>query len=253
MSTAAILVLLLTPSQPPPLPPIGEPPLPPAPVSRPPVTALPSRPRDAASDVELVERVLEARKQYANSLKALLRYYESTGDGRREQWVEEELKQFHRLPHYAYRLDLDVPHPGLQPRYNISQANELYRDALRYKERGMGSDFADNQKRAEILLQQLLTDYPQSNKISDVAYHLGEIYEGRAFRQYERAAAYYERCFQWNPATHYDARLRAARLYDRELKNRSRALELYRLAESQETDSARIQEARRRIVDLNGR
>lgn len=252
MGTVAVIALLLAPAQPPPLPPIGEPPLPPAPTS-PPTAVFPPRPRDTASDVELVERVIEARRQYANILKALLRYYESAGDGKRAQWVEDELKQFHRLPHYAYRLDLDVPHPGLQPRFNIAQANELYRDALRYKDRGLGNDYMDNQKRAEILLQQLLTDYPQSNKISDAAYHLGEIYEGRAFRQYERAAAYYERCFQWNPATHHDARLRAARLYDRELKNHARALELYRLAEANETDAARVQEARRRIADLNGR
>jgi len=199
-----------------------------------------------------VERVIEARKQYANSLKALLRQYEAVGDTKRMQWVEDELKQFHRLPHHAYRLDLDVPNPKLQPLYNIPQANDLYRDAVKYKDRGFGTDYVDNQKRAEILLQRLLSDYPQSNKISDSAYHLGDIYESRAFRQYERAAAYFERCFQWNPATPFDARLRAARLYDRDLRNRTKALELYRMAETNETDPARLQEAKRRIADLNG-
>src|SRR5207245_4588470 len=37
--------------------------------------------------------------------------------------------------------------------------------------------------------------------------------------------SYYERCFQWDPNTQYDARLRAARLYDRELKDRNRRSE----------------------------
>jgi TolA-binding protein len=239
-------------AQPPPLPPVGEPP---PPLDRPPLIPTPqstSRPREAASELELVERVIEARKQYANSLRALLKYYEAAGDTKHMQWAEDELKQFHRLPHYAYRLDLDVPNPKLQPLYNIPQANDLYRDAMKYKDRGLGTDYVDNQKRAEILLQRLLTDYPQSNKISDTAYQLGELYECRAFRQYERAAVYFERCFQWNPATQYDARLRAARVYDRELKNRAKALELYRLAESFEADPARVQEAKRRIADLNG-
>src|SRR5437764_8828441 len=108
--TAAVLVLVLAsslPAQPPPLPPIPELPPPPSPA---PVAPAAARPRDtSASDAELVERVIEARKQYANSLKALLRYYEAAGDGKRAQWAEDELKQFHRLPHHAYRLDLDGP------------------------------------------------------------------------------------------------------------------------------------------------
>ena len=261
MRTAIAIILLSASSvcaQPPPLPPIGDPPnAPPSstplpPPSNPLPPPLPPR-MSSVSDMELVERLIEARKQYANSLRALLQYYQSIGDGKRAAWAEEELKQFHRLPQHAYRLDLDVPNPKLQPLYNIPQANDLYRDALRYKDRGLGTDYVDNQKRAEILLQRLLTDYPQSNRISDAAYQLGDLYEGRAFRQFERAAAYFERCFQWNAATQYDARLRAARLYDHELKDRAKALELYRLVESRETDSARLQEAKRRIADLNGR
>ncbi len=60
------------------------------------------------------------------------------------------------------------------------------------------------------------------------AYELGDIYEGNAFKQYRRAASYYERCFQWNPRTHLDARLKAARLYDNNLHERAHAIELYR-------------------------
>ena len=77
---------------------------------------------------------------------------------------------------------------------------------MKFKDKGWGQDYIDNQHRAELLFQQLLTNYPQSDKISDAAYQLGDIYESKAFRQYERAAAYFERCFQWNPKTHFDAR-----------------------------------------------
>jgi len=81
--------------------------------------------------------------------------------------------------------------------------------------------------RAEILLQQLLTNYPESDKIGDTAYQLGDLYESKAYKQYRRAAYYYERSFQWNPTTQLDARMKAARLYDHQLVDRKRAAELY--------------------------
>jgi TolA-binding protein len=241
---STLLVAGLVPFQPP--PPLAVPPESAPPAAKPPTT------RPNSSDIELVERLVEARRAHAAALKNLYDYYRKVGDAQRARWAEDELKQFHRLPHYAYRLDLDLPSPRLQPLYNISGANDLYRDALRYKDRGLGTDYIDNQKRAELLLQQLLTDYPQSNKISDAAFALGDIYESRAFHHYERAAAYYERCFQWDPRTPTDARLRAARLYDRELKNRRRAVELYRQVLDNETEPGRLQEARRRLADLTG-
>ena len=52
----------------------------------------------------------------------------------------------------------------------------------KYKDRGFGSDFTDNQIRAELLLQQLVTQYPTSNRNSDAAYQLGDLYESRVFR-----------------------------------------------------------------------
>lgn len=242
-------------AQAPELPPIGggsSPPPPPLPPPLPPTGGSPgsSRAPIGAADLELIERVMEARKNYAKSLRDLYEYYRRAGDTKRMQWAEDELKQYHRSAHPAYRLELDVPNPKLQPLYNQSEANELYRRAMSFKDRGLGSDYTDNEKRAEILLQELLTKYPQCTKISDAAYMLGELYEGRAFRQYDRAAAYYERCFQWNPATQYDARLRAARLYDRELKDRNHAIDLYRLVLDNETSSTRRQEAARRLKEL---
>jgi hypothetical protein len=245
-------------AQAPELPPIGgsgsSPPPPPLPPPLPPTAGptSPGRPPAGTSDLELIERVLEARKNYAKSLRELYEHYRRVGDRKRMQWAEDELKQYHRMAHPAYRLELDVPNPRLQPLYNQPEANELFRRAMSFKDRGIGPDFTDNEKRAEILLQELLTKYPQCTKISDAAYMLGELYESRAFRQYDRAAAYYERCFQWNPVTQYDARLRAARLYDRELKDKPKAVELYRMVIDYETSSSRRQEAARRLKELGG-
>lgn len=202
------------------------------------------------SDVELVERLLNTRKEYQLALEELRSHYIKAGDPERAGWAEEELRQFHRIAKQAYRLELDVPPPTLQALYNIPEANELYRQAMAYKDKGWGNDYLDNQRRAEILFQKLLTNYPQSDKIGDTAYQLGDIYESKAYRQWRRAAQYFERCFQWNPTTQFDARLRAARLYDRQLIERGRAVELYKEIKVRETDPKRIQEAEKRLAEL---
>jgi TolA-binding protein len=205
------------------------------------------------SDIEMVERLLAARREYQLTLEALRAYYISSNDLERARWAEDELIQFHRIPKQAYRLELDVPPPTLQPAYNIPQANDLYRRAMGFKDKGWGTDYTDNQRRAELLLQEMLSNYPQSNKIDDAAYQLGDIYESKAYKQYNRAALYFERCFQWNPKTHFDARLRAARLYERTLTERAHALEIYKEVTAHETDPARMEEAQRKIQELSSR
>ncbi|VTS05975.1 tetratricopeptide repeat protein [Tuwongella immobilis] len=206
------------------------------------------------SEIELVENIIAARRTYQTTLEKLRTFYIENGDNERARWAEEELLAFHRILKQSYRLDVgDVPPPNMVPAFNVREANELYRRAMLYKDRGFGSDFLDNQRRAELLLQQLLTQYPRCDKISDAAYQLGDIYESRAFRQYRRAAAYFERSFQWSKGTSTDARLRAARIYDKSLAERARAIELYREVKENDTDSARIQEADRRLAELSAR
>lgn len=206
------------------------------------------------SDIDKVEKLLAARREYQASLEQLRAHYLAVGDAERAQWASDELTQYHRMLKQAYRLELDVPPPTLSGLQNINEANELYRRALNYKQNSglpWTSTYVDNQRRAELLFQQLLSNYPQSDKIDDTAYQLGEIYEGNAFKQYRRAAQYYERCFQWNPKTHLDARLKAARLYDRNLQERTRAIEIYRDITTRETDPKRITEANKRLAELS--
>lgn len=211
----------------------------------------PSKQTDTG-DIELVERLLVARRDYQKTLILLRAHYLKVGDMERARWAEEELLQFHRINHQAFKLELDVPPPSLRPSVNVPEANKLYTQAMSYKDHGWGNDYVDNQRRAEILLQQLLTQYPQSTKISDVAYQLGDLYESKAFRQYHRAALYFERCFQWNPNTQFDARIRAARIYDRHTQERVKAIDLYKEVKTHETDPKRIAEADKRLADLGG-
>jgi hypothetical protein len=219
----------------------------------PPPAATPSPGQAAASpnaDVTLVERVIAARKEYQASLEALYSHYTKAKDQKRAKWAEEELVQYHRIDKGAYRLELVMPPPKMPPATNIPEANELYKQAMTFKEKGWGNDYNDNQRRAEILFQRMLKEYPESDKRSDAAYQLGDLYESKTFKQYQLAATCYERCFQWNSATQLDARIRAARLYDKVLVDRKRAEELYREVTLTETDPKRLAEANKRLAEL---
>ena len=120
-----------------------------------------------ATDVELVERAIAARKEYENSLKALYEHYFKVGDKQRMQWAEQELMAYHLTWKASYNLDVkDVPPPGLEAKVNVREANELFRAAMEYKGKGFGNDFILNQRRAEVLLRDVLEKYPNSDKIA---------------------------------------------------------------------------------------
>ena len=122
---------------------------------------------------------------------------------------------------------------------------------MTYKDKGFGTEHRDNQFRAELLLQFLITNYSQSDKIALVAYQLGDIYEKWPFQHYRRAATYFERSIQWDPRTDCDGRLRAARIYDHHLNERAKAIQLYREVTTHEVDAKRIREAKERLEELS--
>ena len=200
-----------------------------------------------------MDKIIRFRHDYQKTLEQLRTHYAQVQDKERERWATEELIHFHRIPKHAFRLDMDVPHAklGADAHQNIPEANNLITWAMQFKDKGYGTDYIDNQRRAEVLLQEVITKYPKCDKISDVAFLLGDVYESKAYRQYYRAVEYYQRCYQWNAKTQHDARMRAARLYDRQLNNRSKAIELYREVTTNEIDPRRKQEAQKRITELS--
>jgi TolA-binding protein len=206
---------------------------------------------NAATEIAAVKRVISARREYQLALEQLRTYYEAIGDTENLRWAEDELKQFHRVTKPAYVIDLDIAGPGLHPDQNVPAANDLYRRAMQFKDKGFGGDLADNRIRAELLLQQILGQYPTSNKCPDAAYQLGDIYESKKPPQHRRAVVYFERCVQWNPSTSFDVRLRIARIYDRHLNDKARAADWYRAVLAYETEERRRQEAQRRLGELN--
>ena len=206
---------------------------------------------EANDETALVEDILKVRKEYQAKLASLYEHYMKVGDTERAKWAEDELKAYHLMNKPSYRLDIsDVPPPTLEAKVNVKEANDLYKLAMQYKGKGSGTEYTLNQRRAEILFQEILQKYPNCDKIADVAYELGDLYEGKAFKQYARAAAYFERAFQWRKGTRTDARLRAAQLYDRQLNERSKAIELYRDVIANDTDQNRVTGAQKRLAEL---
>ncbi len=205
-----------------------------------------------AGDLELVQKLLLHRREYQKILEQLHVHYHQIQDKERARWAEEELKHFHRGPKHAFILALAVPPPNLNGNQNITEANKLFTWAMQFKDKGFGLDYIDNQRRAELVLQEILTKYSNSDKISDVAFMLGDIYESKAYKQPYLAVEYYQRCYQWNSRTTYEARMRAARIYDKQLQNRTKAIELYREVTTHEIDPRRTQEAQKRIAELSG-
>lgn len=203
----------------------------------------------ANSEEKAVKTVNDARKAYQDALLKLHDVYMKSGEKERARWVEEELRGFHLINKPAYRLE-DVPPANLEAKDNVKDANELYREAKQYKDKGFGTDYTLNQRRAELLFQEILEKHRTSDKIADVAYELGDLYESRAYKQYARAAVYFERATQWRKGGRTDARMRAARIYDRQLNDRGKAIELYRDVVAHDTETERIKEAERRLADL---
>jgi hypothetical protein len=201
---------------------------------------------------ELVRNVYDTRKKYQESLERLRSYYSQISHEENTIWVEKELTGYHLNLKSPYILDMDLPATTLKPSKNDTKANRMFREALDWLNRP-GLDREENTKRAEILLQRILHENKDSDKIDEACYYLGEIYSSRYFQMYRRAVAYYERVFLYEPDTNLDARLRAANIYERNLGNSQQAVALYQQILTREIDPDQTREARRRLDLLTKR
>lgn len=198
---------------------------------------------------ELVKSVYDSRKNYQASLERLRSYYLQINHEENRYWVEKELTDYHLAIKAPYILDMDLPSATLKPTKNNPQANKMFREALDWLNKA-GIDKEENTKRAEILLQRVIHDFPDCDKIDEACYYLGEIYSSRYFQMYRRSVAYYERVLLYSPDTNLDARLRAAYLYERNLGNSQKAVSLYQEILAHEVDPNQTREARRRLDTL---
>lgn len=206
-----------------------------------------------AGEADYVERAAATRAAYREALASLAAYYRSVGNYTKGQWALTELRTFDQMVQYTYLAPAEVAPANLQARDIIDGAEELYQEGRRlFREAGGALIVVDEPKLRESLryFNRLIAEYPTSDKIDDAAFWSGRVYE--YLKNYELAAIYYQRAYQWSDSTPYPARFRAATIMDHRLKMRSEALALYQLAVEYESRYAENTEiARQRIAELS--
>lgn len=183
-----------------------------------------------ATETDLVEELMRTRKAYQRSLERIVDYYTETGSKIKLQWARKELD--------ALKSTCPNPVPRLAPDHykatnSIPAADNLFRDAQALeKSIGVISETRyNNRDKLRLAVQkyeQLIGEYPTSDKIDDAAFHAGLILE--EFRDYMVSLDYCRNAFKWNPETPYPARFKAAYILDKHMHRYDEALKLYQEA-----------------------
>ncbi len=216
-------------------------------------TPMPVEMAASADEIDLVEQMTAQRQAYRGSLEKLVQYYDVSGNNTKLTWARTELQALDRIPQYRYVLPPQVLTPDLKATAKIQAADDLYAKAVDTERRAGALPVLKDEELLRAALNQyseLLSQYPTSDKIDDVAYKMAGIHE--YFRDYTIALQFYQRAYQWDPATPYPARFKAAAILDHRLHRRAEALQLYQEAivkEAQFTDLKA--NAERRIQDLS--
>jgi len=198
----------------------------------PPATAMsgPAKPA-GAGEVDIVEQLAVTRQAYRQTLSSLIQYYSKAGDNMKLTWAEREMAALDAMPKYNYIIEAGVAGSRLKATSAVAQADSLYSEAVRIENQAgklMVIKDAGLLRLALDKYNQLIRDYPSSDKIDDAAFHAAGIYEH--FKDYTIAALYYQRVYEWDPGTGYPAKFKAAYVLDTYLHRRGEALELYKQA-----------------------
>ncbi len=209
----------------------------------------------SADEMDLVEQMATYRKAYRQSLELLLGHYTNMGNNMKLQWAKKELAELDAIPQYRYVIEAGVAGPDLSASTSIPEADQLYEEALSLHKQAQKLLVIKDKDLLRMALDrynQIFRQYPTSDKIDDAAFKAGTIYEH--FKDYSIAALYYERTYQWDPATTHPARFKRAYILDNQLHRRAEALVLYQ--EALEIDGAQdrykswIEYAQRRVGEL---
>jgi tetratricopeptide (TPR) repeat protein len=185
-----------------------------------------------AGEADIIEHMATSRLAYRQYLESLIVYYKKAGDNMKLGWAEDELKRLNKMPQYSYIIEASVAGPNLKAKDSDNAANYLYDEAYRLEKaaRATWVVFVDENLLRVALdkYNQVIKQYPTSDKIDEAAYRAGGIYE--YFKDYTIALLYYQRAYQWDPATTNPARFKAAYILDQYLHRRAEALPLYQYA-----------------------
>ncbi len=195
-----------------------------------------SRPLNVAppagtSEVDVAEEMATNRAAYQRSLELLIGYYNKTGNYVKLERARKELQAFQLMTKYNYITEVKLLVDELKAITPVPAADDLFYAAVDFeKASGLLSGFR-NQNKLRLALQkynQLLREYPTSDKVDDAAYKAGVIME--EFKDYVVALDYYKSAYASDPETIHPARFRAARIMDKQLHQYADALMLYKEA-----------------------
>jgi len=184
-----------------------------------------------AAEADIIEQVSISRQAYRKGLESLVEYYTRNGNNMKLAWSKDELAGLEKIPQYKYIIEAIVAGPRLKASVSITEANYMYHDALGLEKKAGRLIVIKDKNLLRLALEQynqLIKKHPSSDKIDDAAYRAAGIYE--YFKDYSIALLYYQRAYQWDPATIHPAMFKAARLLDERLHRRAEALELYQKA-----------------------
>ncbi len=207
----------------------------------------------SADEIDLVEQLSTQRQAYRETLEKLIKYYDVSGSNDKLTWARTELQSLDRIPQYRYVLAPQYLSPDLKATEKIQAADDLFAKAVETQRKaGVLPVLKDEELLRAALTQynDLLSRYPTSDKIDDVAFRMGDIHE--YFRDYTIALQFYQKAYQWDPATPNPARFKAAFILDGKLHRRAEALQLYQEAIVKEARFADYRAyAERRIKELS--
>jgi hypothetical protein len=210
-------------------------------------------------EVGIAEEVIRARKAYDRALLALRDHYTARGTAVKLGWVDSEIQAFDKVPKIQYLTVAEIAGPNLRPIRRIEAADQLYEEGMQNKNYPampfpMSNPGKDAYlKKALEKFQTIIEKYPESDKIDDAAFRMGEIYGGWYFNDPTRAVECYERCWTWNPKTESAALFNAAKIYEEKLNNRTKAVELYNRVLVENANEELQKQAVDRIKALTGK
>lgn len=181
-----------------------------------------------AGETDMVEKVAVARESYRQALMQLAQYYRTSGNHAKLTWAEKELLSLNTMPQYNYIIEATVAGPDLKATTPIMQADQLFQEGMAAEKR---AGFLKNETQLRIALDkynELIRQFPTSDKIDDAAYQAAQLYEH--FKDYTIALLYYQRTYQWDPATPHPALFHEAYILDQYMHERAKALKIYERA-----------------------
>ncbi len=202
-----------------------------------------------SSEEQITNTIKSVRENYKSALEELIQYYMNIGNHLRLKKARKELKALNKVPQLEYLL-ASKETTNISPSKNIEDANILYQDGKAYKNILNIINKKSKLKSAETRFKKIIDEYPESDKADDAAYELACIYESAYYKNYEDAVFYYVKCFSLNEYTEKPARFKAARIYDKYLKDYNEAVKNYREVLRNSKDEAYRSRAKTRLKQL---